>query len=88
MSTTQKSTNANENATENANIELVKKKSKKPRCFHCNKKVGLTAIQCKCGNIYCNKCRYPLQHNCTYDYKKDQPTNLVNCQFKKMVDKL
>ena len=39
------------------------------RCAQCNKKAGLTAIECKCGNKYCSKHRYAEEHACSYDYK-------------------
>ena len=39
------------------------------RCAHCNKKAGLTAIECRCGIKYCSKHRYAEDHACTYDYK-------------------
>ena len=29
------------------------KKEKKNRCNTCNKKVGLTGFECKCGEVYC-----------------------------------
>ena len=87
MQTTQQPKKAREDGAD-ITMEPVKKKTKKPRCFNCNKKVGLTAIQCKCSNVYCNKCRYPREHNCSYDYKKEQVSKLnkelPKCQFKKM----
>ncbi|MCL7023506.1 hypothetical protein MKW94_011445 [Papaver nudicaule] len=39
------------------------------RCSTCRKKVGLTAIKCKCGMTYCATHRYPEKHGCTFDYK-------------------
>ncbi|KAI3982586.1 hypothetical protein MKX01_031325 [Papaver californicum] len=41
----------------------------KNRCFSCNKKVGLTAIKCKCGSVFCSLHRYPEKHSCDFDYK-------------------
>lgn len=41
------------------------------RCFHCKKKVGLVNFKCKCGNIYCTKCRFPEKHECEYDHKTE-----------------
>ncbi|KAI3925741.1 hypothetical protein MKX01_003300 [Papaver californicum] len=43
--------------------------AKKNRCFSCNKKVGLTAIKCKCGSVFCSIHRYPEKHSCEFDYK-------------------
>ena len=58
--------NLNENSTKSN-----KKSKKKNRCINCNKKIGLIPFSCKCGNVYCAKCRYPEQHNCTFDWVKD-----------------
>lgn len=46
-------------------------KPKKNRCFTCNKKVGLTGFDCRCGNVFCCLHRYSDVHNCTFDYKAD-----------------
>jgi len=47
------------------------------RCFSCNKKVGLSGIQCRCGNVFCSHHRHADQHNCTYDYKSAAREQLV-----------
>ena len=39
------------------------------RCFKCNKRVGYTIIQCRCGHRFCGLHRYSDQHSCTFDYK-------------------
>jgi len=39
------------------------------KCYQCKKKIGLTAIQCRCGFKFCDKHRYSDQHNCPVDYK-------------------
>ena len=41
------------------------------RCTFCNKKAGLTALECKCGNKYCSKHRYAEDHSWIYDYKEN-----------------
>jgi hypothetical protein len=41
----------------------------KSRCFECKKKVGLTAIECRCGNVYCGPHRTAEKHMCTFDFK-------------------
>ncbi|GIY74395.1 zinc finger A20 and AN1 domain-containing stress-associated protein 6 [Caerostris extrusa] len=41
----------------------------KRKCFVCNKKLGLTAITCRCGGLYCSQHRYDKEHNCTFDYR-------------------
>lgn len=47
------------------------------RCFECRKKIGLTAMECKCGFVFCNGCRYPDQHNCDFDFKAHDRDNLA-----------
>jgi len=44
----------------------------KSRCVFCNKKISVMSVECKCGNRFCIKCRYPEVHNCKYDHKKDE----------------
>ncbi|GMY17452.1 zinc finger A20 and AN1 domain-containing stress-associated protein 5-like [Fagus crenata] len=43
--------------------------SMKNRCKHCNKKVGLTGFECRCGNVFCGMHRYPEKHACIVDFK-------------------
>lgn len=47
--------------------KLVQKNKK--RCWECRKKVGLTAIECRCGYVFCSAHRYADQHNCSFDFK-------------------
>jgi len=51
--------------------ETASKRMKLPdsRCQQCSKKVGLTAIKCRCGSIFCGTHRYPEEHACTFDFK-------------------
>ena len=51
-------------------------KPKKIKCHHCNKKVGLIVIKCKCGHIFCQSHLNAHSHNCTYDYKKEKKESL------------
>ena len=37
----------------------------------CGKKVGLTALMCRCGYFFCNAHRLPESHNCTFDYQTE-----------------
>jgi hypothetical protein len=47
-----------------------KKKAKKPRCSKCAKKVTLAGgVECRCGHLFCSGCRYPEEHNCTFDWR-------------------
>ena len=42
---------------------------KKSRCWECNKKVGLTGLECRCGYSFCSTHRYPDEHKCDFDFK-------------------
>lgn len=55
-------------AEENAAPAKAVQKNKN-RCWECKKKVGLTAIECRCGYVFCNGHRYADQHACTFDFK-------------------
>ncbi|KAJ7980759.1 zinc finger A20 and AN1 domain-containing stress-associated protein 8 [Quillaja saponaria] len=39
------------------------------RCSSCNKRVGLTGFNCRCGSIFCALHRYSDKHNCPFDYR-------------------
>ncbi|KAF6144983.1 hypothetical protein GIB67_013336 [Kingdonia uniflora] len=41
----------------------------KNRCSCCNKRVGLTGFQCKCGSTFCSMHRYPEKHECGFNFK-------------------
>ncbi|CAH0519614.1 unnamed protein product [Peronospora belbahrii] len=47
--------------------KLVQKNKK--RCWECKKKVGLTAMECRCGYVFCNSHRFEDQHKCNFDFK-------------------
>lgn len=48
-----------------------KKKSKNRCCKeNCQKKLGLTGFQCRCGGLFCSLHRYANEHQCTFDYKE------------------
>ncbi|KAM1446609.1 hypothetical protein ACFXTH_005584 [Malus domestica] len=38
------------------------------RCNTCNKRVGLTGFNCRCGHLFCAVHRYSDKHDCSYDY--------------------
>jgi ubiquitin len=46
------------------------------RCAECKRKVGLTGIRCRCGNVYCGKHRYSDKHSCSYDWKANERAQL------------
>lgn len=60
----------------------------KTRCFSCNKKVGLTGIECRCGYVYCAAHRLPEIHNCDFDYKAMQRSILEKQNEKVAADKM
>ncbi|KAL1291391.1 hypothetical protein HN51_059923 [Arachis hypogaea] len=41
----------------------------KKRCKKCNKKVGLIGFECRCGDLFCGKHRYPEVHECEFNFK-------------------
>ena len=45
-------------------------KNKKKRCKSCNKKVGLTGFECRCGDVFCGRHRYPELHACEVNFKE------------------
>ena len=45
------------------------RQTNKKRCWECKKKVGLTAIECRCGFVFCGSHRFEDQHNCSFDFK-------------------
>ncbi|KAG1690012.1 hypothetical protein DVH05_001839 [Phytophthora capsici] len=57
-------------------VEKVVQKNKK-RCWECKKKVGLTAIECRCGYVFCSSHRFEDQHNCTFDFKTSDRAELA-----------
>jgi|694.fasta_scaffold152436_5 hypothetical protein len=42
----------------------------KSGCEHCRRKTPLK-VTCKCTKVLCFGCRYPEEHQCTFDYKKE-----------------
>ncbi|KAA3473417.1 zinc finger A20 and AN1 domain-containing stress-associated protein 5-like [Gossypium australe] len=40
------------------------------RCESCNRKLGLMGFTCRCGKVFCQFHRYPLELSCNYDFKK------------------
>ncbi|KAJ7947532.1 Zinc finger A20 and AN1 domain-containing stress-associated protein 8 [Quillaja saponaria] len=47
----------------------AKPKEGRKRCSSCNKRVGLTGFNCRCGSIFCAVHRYSDKHNCPFDYR-------------------
>ncbi len=38
------------------------------RCTKCRKKVGFLGIQCRCKDVFCDGCRDPEEHGCSFDF--------------------
>ena len=57
-----------------AAITAASTEPNKTRCKSCNKKLALTAFNCRCGDYYCSKHRHAEEHNCSYDYKINEGT--------------
>ncbi len=49
------------------------------KCFICNKKLKITAINCKCKNFFCKNHFNERDHNCTFNYKLRQKDILEQC---------
>jgi len=54
-------------------------KKQKIRCFHCKKKIKnlISEYKCKCDSIFCSKCRYPSEHNCTFNFFKENQKKIM-----------
>ena len=39
------------------------------RCYSCNKRVGFTGFECRCGFTYCATHRHANKHECSFDFK-------------------
>lgn len=62
----------------------------KEKCFMCNKKITLVEMitaKCKCGNYYCPSDKMPENHNCTFDYIKENQDRLEKKLIKLTSDK-
>lgn len=49
----------------------------KPKCDSCNKKIkSILPIKCKCNKYYCKIHKIPHDHNCSYNYLKENQEKL------------
>ena len=44
-------------------------------CSKCRKRT-IIIFNCKCEKDFCSRCKYPEDHNCTFDYKAAQRERL------------
>ena len=61
----------------------------KEKCYYCKKKLPIISYTCRCENKYCQKCRMPENHNCTFDFKnygkKELESNLTKIVANKVI---
>jgi predicted nucleic acid binding AN1-type Zn finger protein len=69
-----KTSTASMNAVEVAPV--ASGKVEKARCGCCRKKLGLAALSCRCGGMFCAEHRGETAHSCTFDYKAEQRARL------------
>jgi hypothetical protein len=62
-------------------------KSKKPRCYCCNKKLKLVELnfKCKCGHTFCQLHLNPHSHKCYFDYQSERQEMIKNTNPKMCV---
>ena len=70
------------------NVATQSAQPNKSRCKSCNKKLGLIALNCRCGDYYCSKHRHAEEHNCSYDYKAVAQKQLAVANILVQHDKL
>jgi len=58
------------------------------KCSECKKKVGLTGIECRCGNVYCGAHRMAEKHSCTFDFKAYGRKNIEQANEKVVAQSL
>lgn len=63
---------ANFEGNQGESIKPTEFPAKQPanRCGSCQKRVGLTGFNCRCGQTFCSLHRYSDKHNCPFDYRK------------------
>ncbi len=67
----------------------MKAPKKRPVCFYCQKKLKVyerTAYVCRCKRAFCALHRLQADHNCTYNFKRDDKKVLKE-QLQKCVAK-
>ena len=61
----------------------------KKRCLTCNKKIkSVMPLQCKCKNYYCNMHKVASNHNCSFDFFKENQNRLRERNQKVVANKL
>ena len=57
-------------------------------CQKCKRKSSTFGFTCKCGVLFCIRCRMPEEHGCTFNYKKEAAELLENQNPKILAEKL
>lgn len=60
----------------------------KNKCFNCNKKLKILSFSCYCQNTFCQKCKMPEEHQCTFDFKTKGKKQLEKVMPKIETDKI
>ena len=61
----------------------------KKRCLKCNKKIkSILPLQCKCKNYYCNMHKIASEHDCSFNYLKENQERLEKNNEKIISNKL
>ena len=59
------------------------------RCSTCSKKIkSVMPLRCKCKNYYCNIHKIASEHDCSYDYLKENQDRLREKNEKIVANKL
>lgn len=58
------------------------------KCTKCSKNISLLKFSCKCGNDFCLKCRQPHDHNCIFDFHKENQSKLSQSLPKVIADQV
>jgi len=45
--------------------------------WKCNKKLGVSGIECRCGYVFCGAHRYAGEHDCRFNYVREQQRKLL-----------
>jgi hypothetical protein len=58
--------------------KVTVKKSKKPKCHYCNKKLKMTELSftCKCNHTFCQFHLNPHSHKCSFNYLEQKQSEI------------
>ena len=77
---------SNTNTDNEQNVSNKKISKKKCNFEGCNKKITIYNIPCKCKLTFCKNHSFFTNHNCTFDYKKNQK-NILTKSNPKVISK-